>query len=87
MERIKVLLGILVFIILISFGFVFLVKNTKKSYHYTIRQDSHTYQTDYFTKDTNGCINFLGGCGCSGKKDNVTICGNYSIITNNNFGN
>lgn len=65
---------------------VFFLVIQKPSYHYTIRQGSYTYHTDYVNKDTSGCINFQSGCGCGGKKNNITICGDYSIITNNNFG-
>lgn len=42
-------------------------------YRYTVKQNLHTYRTNSYVRNTDGCINFT----C--KQGNITMCGNYTV--------
>lgn len=54
----------------------------RKVSKYTIGAQGRLYQTDAYSKDSDGCIVFKNDCGCGGEPETVTVCGNYSIVKN-----
>jgi hypothetical protein len=75
----------IILVVFFLFIFFFLVLSSPKRYRYKIKQDSNIYHTNSITKDANGCVIFQNGCGCDGRKSNITVCGTYTLVEN--FGN
>lgn len=66
----------------ISFIFFFLLyvamkedEKFKPEFKYRIRTEHQLFQTNSYTKLSNGCIKFL-----QKEQDSTTVCGNYTIV-------
>ena len=52
---------------------------------YRIKSGSTDYATNSY-QEVNGCVIFKNECGCGGEPKSIKVCGNYTIIKNNQNG-
>lgn len=79
-DKLRLAVGIIITIMVMSGLVAFLITPNKQT-KYTIQiPHGRDYQTNNYTSN-GSCITFKNECGCK-KDDIVTVCGNYTIITN-----
>jgi hypothetical protein len=82
-SHLRIMFGVIIAAMVMGVLIVFIASKQKPT-KYTIKipNGSHgsSYQTNNYTSNGN-CITFKNECGCK-TDDIITVCGNYTIITN-----
>lgn len=67
---------------------IVLLSSCSKASKYRIETDNNYFDTDSYNKTSDGCITFIdNSCGCSEsvKGEFITVCGNYTIVENQDW--